>query len=229
MSKDRRDKRLRTAALIQSKGLHLAIDTGPDFRLQMLNHKVEKLDAILMTHYHNDHIAGLDDIRPFNFKQKSAMKIFADTPTAEVLERKYDYIFDTDPYPGSPRVDLIEHDFNSFTLDHLEIQPIQVMHGNLPISAYRIGDIVYVTDANAVSQEELELMKGCSILVVNALRREEHHSHFNLKEAISFSKDVGARDTYLLHISHHLGLHAEVEKELPEHVHLAFDGLSLNG
>ena len=226
-SNDIKDKRLRTAALIEEDGVNMAVDTGPDFRMQMLKARVDHLEAILMTHYHNDHIAGLDDIRPFNFKQGSAMSLYADNDTAEVLTRKFDYVFDEDPYPGAPSVDLIKHNFEKIELPPFTIQPFQVMHGKLPITSYQINNLVYITDANAVSDEVKTQIEGCDVLVLNALRKKKHYSHFNLEEAIEFAHSVKAKKTYLLHVSHLMGLHSEVEKELPENIFLAYDGLEV--
>lgn len=226
-STDERDQRFRSSALLQYEGVNLVIDTGPDFRLQMLNTGIKHLDGVLVTHYHNDHIAGLDDIRPFNFMQKSSMKVFADRDSRKILKKKFNYIFEKDPYPGAPSVDLKDHEFSEFSLGQFHIRPFKVWHGKMTITAYQINDLVYITDANAIPESEYKLISNCKVLVLNALRKKAHHSHFNLEQAIELSKKLKAERTYLLHISHYLGLHNEVSGELPENVHLAYDGLTV--
>lgn len=227
-SADPRDKRFRTAALLEKDGVNIALDTGPDFRIQMLNAGIDHLEGVLMTHYHNDHIAGLDDVRPFNFMQKSYMQIYADEDTSEVIKKKYDYIFADDPYPGSPRVELTNHHFDEFVLPPFKVRPFKIWHGKMPITAYQINGLVYITDGKTIPDREMPKIMDCDVLVINALRRKEHHSHFNLEQAIEMSEKINARHTYLLHISHHLGLHEEVAKELPANVFLAYDGLKLD-
>lgn len=227
-SQDNNNKRLRTSALVQDGNINLVIDTGPDFRQQMIREDLKHLDGVLMTHYHNDHIAGLDDIRPFNFRQKASMKVFADQDTQTILKQKFSYIFERDPYPGAPSVHLIDHEFSPMNIGQLHIRPFKVWHGKMPITAYQINDLVYITDANAIPESEIEKISNCKVLVLNALRKKEHHSHFNLEQAIELSKSLNAETTYLLHISHYMGLHESVSKELPENVNLAHDGLELD-
>jgi len=227
LSKDPKDKRLRSSILLEKDGFYLVFDTGPDFRYQMLRAKVPRLDAVLMTHFHNDHIAGLDDIRPFNFRQGASIDFFADELTRKILTRKFDYVFDTDPYPGAPKINLHPHNFQSFSLGPFHITPFKVFHGNLPITAYRVNDLLYMTDVKTIPEEAYEECKKAETLIINALRREEHHSHLNLSEALDQARRIGARKTYLMHISHYMGLHQEVVKELPPHVHMAYDTLYL--
>lgn len=226
-SPNSKDKRLRSAASFYSGDTHIAIDAGPDFRTQMLNLGANRLDALLMTHYHNDHIAGLDDIRPFNFRQNEAIRVYADSICGTVLKNKFDYIFAAKPYPGAPRIHLTDHQFSSFTIDQLKITPLSIMHGKLPISGYRINDVAYITDANDISESVFDELKGLKVLILNALRWEKHHSHFTLGEAIDVAQRVGAQQTYFTHISHYLGRHSEVEEDLPKGCFLAYDGLEL--
>lgn len=228
LSTDKKDKRLRSSILIETEDKVLIIDTGPDFRCQMLREKVEHLDAVLFTHEHKDHIAGLDDIRAFNFKQKAAMPIYASKRVIEALEREFHYIFSESPYPGIPQIHLHEITNNEFTIEGgVSIQPIEVKHFKLPVMGFRIGDFTYITDAKTIEQHEFQKIQGTKILVINALQREKHISHFTLSEAISFALKVGAEQTYFTHISHRLGTYSDVSKELPQGVFLAYDGLKL--
>ncbi|WP_439489007.1 MBL fold metallo-hydrolase [Algoriphagus sp.] len=226
-SLDFRDKRFRTSIHIQVGELSLVIDTGPDFRSQMLRAGITKLDAVVYTHEHKDHTAGLDDIRPFNFKQQRDMPIFGRIQVLDQIRKEFSYIFAGTKYPGVPRVKTIEIDENPFTIQGITITPIPVMHYKLPVLGFRIGDFTYITDANYISEESLRLIEGTETLVLNALRRESHISHFTLAEAISVAKRTGAKQTYFTHISHQLGLHSAVEEELPEGIALAYDGLQL--
>ena len=226
-SLDFRDERFRTSIHIQVGELSLVIDTGPDFRSQMLRAGIAKLDAVVYTHEHKDHTAGLDDIRPFNFKQQKDMPIFGRIQVLDQIRKEFSYIFAGTKYPGVPRVKTIEIDENPFTIQGITITPIPVMHYKLPVLGFRIGDFTYITDANYISEESLRLIEGTETLVLNALRRESHISHFTLAEAISVAKRIGAKQTYFTHISHQLGLHSAVEEELPEGIALAYDGLQL--
>ncbi len=205
----------------------MVLDTGPDFRYQMLRARVPTLDAVVYTHGHKDHVAGLDDVRAYNYWQNSGINLFADAFTEEILRREFRYAFNGDRYPGIPVLDIIPMEGNPFTIGDIHFEPIRVMHYKLPIYGYRIGDFSYITDANYIAPEELEKIKGSRTLVLNALRREPHISHFNLDEAISLAQQIGAEQTYLIHASHQLGLHAELERELPEGIAMAYDGLIL--
>ena len=226
-SKDFRDNRLRTSVLIETDDKTIVIDSGPDFRYQMLRAGVKDLDAIVFTHEHKDHIAGLDDIRPFNYLLNKDIHIYADTRVQTALKREFSYIFTDLQYPGLPQIDI--HDLNGepFTIGETLLIPIEIMHYKLPILGYRINDFTYITDAKTVSAASIEKIRGTKVLVVNALQRATHISHFNLEQAIAFAKEINAETTYFTHISHNLGLHAEVEQELPPNMKLAYDGLTI--
>lgn len=205
----------------------IVIDSGPDFRYQMLRAKVKDLDAILYTHEHKDHVAGLDDIRPFNYLLKKNIDIFATTRVQEALKREFSYIFAETHYPGLPQIDVHTIVDQPFEIGNTTVIPLNIMHYKLPILGFRIHDFTYITDAKTISEETIEKVKGTKVLVINALQHEEHISHFTLQEAIEFAQKIGAEMTYLTHISHNLGLHEEVEEELPKNIKLAYDGLSI--
>lgn len=228
LSKDPRDKRLRVSVLISWRNFNYVIDCGPDFRQQMLTNSVTKLNGILFTHEHADHTAGIDDIRPFFFRQGD-IPIYAHERVISSLNRRFDYIFaDENRYPGAPAVKVTKVVNNEFIqLEDLEVIPIEAFHNRLQVFGYRFGDFVYLTDVKSVEEAEIKKMMGAKVLVVNALREEPHHSHFNLKEAIAFAQMVGAEKTYFTHISHMLGFHEEVEKKLPKNIFLAYDNLQL--
>ncbi len=226
-SKNTKDKRLRVSVLIEVDGIRLVIDCGPDFRYQMLRAKVKHLDAILVTHEHKDHIAGLDDVRAFNYKQQQDMEVYAQKRVLDSLKREFYYAFSDFKYPGVPLINLHEIDHVPFTVAGIQVYPIQIMHYKLPILGFRIGDFTYITDAKTVSEQEKEKIKGSKILIVNALQREKHISHFTLEEAINFAQEIGAEETYFTHISHRLGRHDDINRELPEGMALAYDGLIL--
>ena len=226
-SLDFRDKRFRSSIYVEVDQVSLVIDTGPDFRMQMLRAGVKKLDAILFTHEHKDHTAGLDDIRPFNFRQQKDMPIFGRLNVLEQIRKEFAYVFSTNKYPGVPQIDPIEIDENPFHLNGITITPIPVFHYKLPVLGFRIGDFSYITDANHIPEESYKLLEGTEILVLNALQQEPHISHFTLDEAVDQAKKIGAKQTYFTHISHRLGLHEQVCKNLPAGIQLAYDGLEL--
>ncbi|MGB0882150.1 MAG: MBL fold metallo-hydrolase [Vicingaceae bacterium] len=228
LSKDEKDKRLRSSILIEDKGKVIVIDTGPDFRQQMLRENVQQLDAVVFTHEHKDHIAGLDDVRAFNFKQKKDMDIYATPETQVALKREFYYAFAENPYPGVPQLKLTTIKDDSFKVGEVELQPINVWHYKMPVKAYRINNFTYITDANRIEGEELEKIRGSEVIVINALRKSDHISHFNLAEAIALLKELKPKKAYLTHISHYLGLHEETQKELPDFVQIAHDGLVLD-
>ncbi len=225
---DYRDKRLRVSVWIETEGKSFIIDTGPDFRQQALSQRIGKVDAVIFTHEHKDHTAGLDDIRPYNYLSgKKHLPVYAHQRVLHQLKQEYYYAFQENAYPGVPLLETIAVDKAPFTVAGIEVIPIEVMHLNLPVLAYRIGNFTYITDANYISDESLEKIKGSETVVLNALQRTPHISHFNLEEALKVAGKIGAKRTFLTHISHKLGLHREVETELPENVFLAYDGLRI--
>lgn len=226
-SLDFRDKRLRTSILIEAGDQTFVIDTGPDFRQQMLREQVKRLDAVIFTHAHRDHTAGLDDVRAYNYMQQADMPVYGTTPVLEQLRIEYAYAFVKESYPGIPRLSLSAIDGEPFTVNGVSFVPLPVMHLHLPVLGFRVGNFSYITDANYIPKETLEKLKGTEILVLNALQREQHISHFNLSEALQVVEDIRPQQTYFTHLSHKMGLHADVEKELPDHVSLAFDGLKI--
>ena len=225
-SPDYRDKRLRSSVLLQLGEKNVVIDTGPDFRYQMLRERVNHLDAILFTHSHKDHIAGLDDVRAFN-RQQGAIDLYATNEVHEALKREFYYAFTPKKYPGVPQLKLHEITLSPFLLFGNEIVPIEVMHYMMPVLGFRIGDFTYITDAKTIGENEIKKIIGTKILVVNALQREPHISHLTLEEAIDFSIRIGAPQTYFTHISHKLGRHEDVQHELPPGISLAYDGLTI--
>jgi phosphoribosyl 1,2-cyclic phosphate phosphodiesterase len=227
-SADKRDNRLRTSVWIHADGTDLVVDTGPDFRYQMLRSGLRNLDAILFTHSHKDHVAGLDDVRAFNYFQHRAMDVWASDETATVLRREFAYVFnDAERYPGIPQIDMHRFENAPFRVNGVEIIPVRVLHYKMEVFGFRIGGLTYITDANHIAPEELKKCAGSSVLVLNALRHETHISHFNLEEAIAVAREIGATSTYFIHISHQLGLHAELNARLPVGMQLAYDGLQV--
>ena len=227
-SPDKKDKRLRSSILVESERTTLVVDTGPDFRYQMLRTGVKKLDAVLFTHPHKDHLAGLDDIKAFNYHSGKPMEIFADSLTEEALRRDFHYAFSDTKYPGTPEINLNTIAMEPFIVGDIPVTPILVWHLRMPVMGYRFGQFTYITDANRIDDIEKEKIKGTKILVLNALRKKKHISHFNLAEAIELAKEIGADKTYFTHISHQLGLHQVIEKELPENIRLSYDGLVIS-
>lgn len=227
ISTDPRDKRLRTSALIRYKGKTICIDSGPDFRQQMLRENVQNLDAILYTHEHKDHIAGTDDVRAFNFRQKKAMPMYCSERVLEGFKKEFHYVFSGTNYPGIPQFNIQLIDKDPFYFEDIEITPIEVLHYKLPVTGFRIGDLTYITDASFISDEEFKKIEGTKVLVVNALRKTKHISHFNLEEAIAFINRVKPEKAYLTHISHYFGKHEEEQAQLPENVLIAYDGLKI--
>lgn len=224
-STDHHDKRLRTSVLLETDGKVISIDSGPDFRYQMLRAGVKHLDAVVFTHEHKDHIAGLDDVRAFNYFQQEAMDVYASLRVQDALKREFSYIFADYKYPGIPQLNLHTIGDEPFLVGPVKFTPINVLHYRLPVLGFRVKDFTYITDAKTISPAEMEKIKGSKILVINALQKEPHISHFTLNEAIALAQQIGAEKTYLTHISHRLGKHADVSLELPEGIELAYDGL----
>jgi phosphoribosyl 1,2-cyclic phosphate phosphodiesterase len=226
-SADARDRRLRSSVMISQRGHNVVIDTGPDFRYQMLRENVKALSGIVFTHEHKDHIAGLDEVRAFNYFNQWKAQVYCTAAVEKAIKREFAYAFEETKYPGVPQIDLNLIDDQPFSVEGIRFIPIQLMHMYMPVFGYRIGNFTYITDANYIAESEIEKVKGSEILVLNALRREKHPSHFNLEEAVQMAQKIGARETYFTHISHQLGEHVQVEKELPDGMFIAYDGLKL--
>ena len=226
-STDVRDKRLRTSLLLETENTTLLFDAGPDFRQQMLREKVTKLDAILLTHEHKDHIAGLDDVRAFNHKSRSAIDIYSEVRVQQAIQKEYSYVFSETRYPGVPEMRLCTVSDNTFYINGIEILPIRAHHHCLPVYGFKIGDFAYITDANYIPKESKEKLIGVKYFVINVLRKEKHISHFCLYEALELIKEISPEKTFFTHIGHDMGFHAEVSEELPQGVYLAYDGLSV--
>lgn len=227
-SLDYRDKRLRTSIHIDNAGQNFVIDTGPDFRQQMLRENIRRLDAVIFTHAHRDHTAGLDDVRAYNFLQEMNMPVYGAELVLDQLKIEYAYVFEKDSYPGIPRLTLNLIDEKPFVLNGVPIIPLPVTHLRMPVLGFRFGNFSYITDANIIPEETFEKLKGTEVLVLNALQIEPHVSHFNLKEALKMVARIQPGKTYFTHISHKLGLHSAIEKDLPPNVSLAFDGLQIS-
>lgn len=227
LSSDSKDKRLRCSVLIENNGKNFVIDTGPDFRQQMLRENIQHLEAVIYTHEHKDHIAGLDDVRAFNFKQGCDMPIYCTEEVEEALKCEFHYAFGENKYPGVPNLEIqrITKGNSFFPAEDLEFIPVEVMHYKMPVLGFRIGNFAYITDAKTISDIEKEKLKGVEVLIVNALREEEHISHFNLNEALAFIEDINPTTAYLTHISHVFGTQIEIEKKLPSNIFVAYDGL----
>lgn len=229
LSENPKDKRLRTSIMVEHEDTKLVVDTGPDFRTQMLNANARKLDAVLFTHEHKDHTAGLDDIRPFYFQTKKPIEVYATERVQKSLQKSFDYMFEEAAYPGIARVNFHDIDAKTpFQIGAIPVQPILVYHYKLPVLGFRFRNFTYITDANRIEPKELEKIKGTETLVLNVLRREKHISHFNLEEAMELIDFLKPKKTYFTHISFQLGFHDEVEKELPPNVRLAYDGLTID-
>jgi phosphoribosyl 1,2-cyclic phosphate phosphodiesterase len=228
MSNDPKDNRLRSSIMVTSSSASLVVDTTPDFRYQMLRTNTKHVDAIVFTHPHKDHIAGLDDIRAFNFFSRKPMELFANSLTEEALRRDFYYAFAEKKYPGVPEINLNLISNDPFNVGDIPVQPIEVWHMKMPVLGFRFGKFTYITDANKLDDDAKEKVRGSEVMVLNALRKEIHISHFSLSEAISLVRELGVPRAYFTHISHQLGLHDEISRELPEGIELAYDGLSLN-
>jgi phosphoribosyl 1,2-cyclic phosphate phosphodiesterase len=227
-STDPRDNRLRSSILVESENTTLVVDTGPDFRYQMLRERVRKLDAVVFTHPHKDHLAGLDDIRAFNFFHKRSIDIYADSLTEEAVRRDFYYAFTDTKYPGIPELTLNTISMDPFVVGDIPVIPILVWHLKMPVMGYRFGRFTYITDANRIDDAEKEKIKGSEVMVLNALRRQKHISHFTLEEAVDVITELGVPRGYLTHMSHQMGKHETIDPELPEGIHLAHDGLKLS-
>ena len=227
-STDKKDKRLRSSIMVESSSTRLVVDTTPDFRYQMLRAKVKTLDAVLFTHPHKDHIAGLDDIRAFNYFSDRAMDIYANAQTEEALRREFMYVFSEQKYPGLPRVNIKSISTEPFLAGDIPVQPVVVYHLKMPVLGFRFGKFTYITDANEISEIEKEKIRGSEILVINALRNERHVSHFTLTEAIALADELEVPSAWFTHMSHQIGLHEKVNGLLPPNRQLAWDGLILH-
>ena len=226
-SPDRKDKRLRSSILVESDTTSLVVDTTPDFRYQMLRANVKKLDAVLFTHPHKDHVAGLDDVRGFNFFQKKAMEIYSNSLTEEALKREFAYAFSDKKYPGIPELNLNTINSSPFYIGDIPVVPIEVWHLKMPVLGFRFGRFTYITDANRIEEPEKEKIRGSDVMVLNALRKEKHISHYTLDEAVAEVQGLGIAQSYFTHISHQLGRHQDVNAVLPKGIELAWDGMEL--
>jgi len=224
-SSDKKDKRLRSSILVQSQTTTVVIDSGPDFRYQMLRANVKQLDAIVFTHPHKDHVAGLDDVRAYNFFSGEPMQVYANEMTQAVLLREFPYAFTDKRYPGVPEIDMNTISVEPFTIGDIPIVPIEVWHAKMPVLGFQFGNFTYITDANRIEEGEKEKIKNKQVLVLNVLRKEKHISHFTLGEATKLAQELKNGETYFTHMSHQLGTHEAISEELPPNIHLGYDGL----
>ena len=229
LSQDPRDNRLRTSGVLSDQETTLVFDTGPDFRQQMLRYQVKDLNAVLFTHSHKDHTAGLDDVRAYNFRYKRNMPIYANAATLKHLRREYYYIFENQDYPGLPRLELNEIDTAAFPVGTMEVLPIPIWHGRMAVLGFRVNNFAYLTDTNRIPPASMDLLQGLEVLVLDALRKEKHPSHFSLGESLEVIEALKPRRAFLTHLSHLMGTHAEVEATLPDSVRIAYDGLVITG
>lgn len=226
-SLDFRDNRLRTSIHIAIDNKSFIIDSGPDFRQQVLRERIKTLNALIFTHEHKDHTAGMDDVRSFNYVQQKHMPVYGRKSVLEQLKKEFAYAFSEIKYPGIPLIDLHEIENKPFTIEGVNFTPIEVLHYKLPVYGYRIGDFSYITDVNKISDEEKEKIKGSKVIVLSALQKTEHVSHFTLDQAVELLQELKPEKAYLTHMSHRMGLHRDVEQELPDFIHLAYDGLKI--
>lgn len=228
-SDDVKDKRLRSSIFVQVNGIDILIDIGPDFRQQALKNKISKVDSILITHEHNDHIAGLDDIRPYNFIQNNSIPLYGLPRVIDQIIYRYGYIFSENKYPGAPSIDAVTvSESDIITIGDTHILAIPIFHGDLPIIGFRINNFAYITDASTIPQQSLDMLKDLDTLIINALQHRPHKTHFTLSEAIDAACHINAKHTFFTHLSHDIGFHEEIDKALPQSMHLAFDGLQLS-
>ena len=223
LSSDKKDNRLRSSVMIDVDNINLVIDTGPDFRQQMLREKVEKVDAVLFTHHHKDHVAGMDDIRAFNYRWKKDMQLYCTKLTEEALKKEFPYVFSDVKYPGLPEVKINIIKNEPFKIQDTTVIPIKAQHYIMPVLGFRIKNFVYLTDVSAISEVEKEKMKGADLIILDALRKKEHISHFNLQQALALLEELKPKKALLIHISHYMGLHDEVNNALPNHINLSYD------
>ncbi|NNE29279.1 MAG: MBL fold metallo-hydrolase [Saprospiraceae bacterium] len=229
LSADPKDKRLRCSIYIKNEEEAFVVDVGPDFRQQILREKINLMDAVLITHEHNDHVIGMDDLRPFNFMHKKDMPIYCTTQVQKQIKERFAYAFEYNPYPGAPRFKLKDLDpVKSLQLGSFSILPIPVFHGGLPVLGFRVADFTYITDANEIPDSSMELIEGTKTLVLNALHHRPHHSHFNLEQALAMVEKINPERTFLTHISHYMGKAEEINPSLPDNVQLAYDGQKIS-
>jgi len=226
-SEDRRDKRFRTSAMLEVNGYTFVIDCGPDFRIQMLRERVSNLDAVIFTHEHRDHIAGLDDVRAFNYVLNKKIDIYGTDQVLKAIQTEFPYIFSESRYFGAPQLSIHPISDEPFLVNDVEFIPIRVVHDKLPVTGFRVGDFTYITDASYIAPEELEKVRGSRVIVLNALRNSKHVSHFSVGEAVEILKELAPEAAYLTHLSHFVGLHEEVNRKLPDFIQLAYDGLTI--